>query len=80
MAHIRIKEIAEGKGIIQSRLQILAAVSPPLLNRYWNNKTSTVDLAQLDKIAHALGVGPGDLLGPDPACGATLADEELTYV
>ena len=65
MARLKIKEVAEAKGIIQSRLQIMAAVTPPLLNRYWNNKTSTVSLDDLAKIARALGVHPGDLLDFD---------------
>lgn len=62
MAKLRIKEVAEAKGIKQSHLQIMAAVTPPLLNRYWNNKTSTVDLTELEKIAKALEVSPGALI------------------
>ena len=65
MAKLRVKEIAEAKGIKQSHLQITAAVTPPLLNRYWNNKTTTVDLAELEKIASALNVEPGDLIVSD---------------
>lgn len=65
MAKLRVKEIAEAKGIKQSHLQISAAVTPPLLNRYWNNKTTTVDLAELEKIATALEVEPGDLIVSD---------------
>ncbi len=68
MARIKVKEIATAKGILQSKLQIIAAVTPPLLSRYWNNKTTTVDLKELEKIAKALGVSPGDLLGPDEEC------------
>jgi DNA-binding Xre family transcriptional regulator len=62
MTRLRIKEVATQKGIIQSKLQIMAGVTPPLLNRYWNNKTSTIDLRELTKIANALGVQPGELL------------------
>jgi DNA-binding Xre family transcriptional regulator len=65
MAKLRVKQIAEAKGIKQSHLQISAAVTPPLLNRYWNNKTRTVDLTELEKIAQALGVQPGDLIISD---------------
>ena len=39
--------------------------SLPLLNRYWNNKTHTVDLIELEKIAKALGVSPGELIVAD---------------
>lgn len=59
---LAIKEIAEKQGINQSRLQIKAGVTLPLLSRYWNNKTESVTLVALDRIARALGVKPGDLL------------------
>lgn len=62
MARLRIKEVAEAKGILQSRLQIMAEITPPSLNRYWNNKTTSVDLKIIGKIAKALGVEPGDLI------------------
>jgi DNA-binding Xre family transcriptional regulator len=75
MAKLRIKLIATEKGIKQSHLQISAAVTPPLLNRYWNNKTSTVDLTELEKIASALGVQPGDLIVSDEQYAA-LADDD----
>ena len=69
MAKLRVKEIAEAKGVLQSHLQLEARVTPPLLSRYWNNKTSSVDLIELEKIARALGVAPGELI---------VADEEET--
>ncbi len=62
MVRLRIKEVAEAQGINQSRLQIKAGVTPPLLNRYWNNKIKTVSLDDLAKIAKALGVHPGELI------------------
>jgi transcriptional regulator with XRE-family HTH domain len=33
----------------------------PLLNRYWNNQTKSVNLEALGKLAHALGVSVRDL-------------------
>ncbi len=65
MAKLKIKAVAELKGIKQSHLQIAAAVTPPLLYRYWHNKTNTVDLTELEKISKALGVAPGDLIVSD---------------
>ena len=59
---LAIKDIAEKQGINQSRLQIKAGVTLPLLSRYWNNKTESVTLDALDRIAKALGVKPGELL------------------
>jgi transcriptional regulator with XRE-family HTH domain len=69
MARLRIKEIAEAKNIKQSQLQLDARVNPPVLNRYWNNKTSTIDLDIIEKIATALGVDVRELLesGSRPA-------------
>lgn len=65
MARLRIKEIAQRAGLKQNALAIKSGVTDQLLNRYWNNNVLRVDLAELDKIAHALGVTPGDLIGPD---------------
>lgn len=65
MAKLRIKEVALAKNIKQSHLQIMAAITPPVLYRYWHNKTSSVDLAILEKIAKALGVEPSELLISD---------------
>jgi len=65
LAKLRVKEIAEAQGIKQSHLQIAAAITPPLLYRYWHNKTTTINLAELEKIAIALRVEPGDLIVSD---------------
>ena len=65
MAKLIIEQIAKQKGINQSRLQIKSGVTPPLLNRYWNNNTQSVALEPLEMIAEALGVKPGDLIITD---------------
>jgi len=62
MARLIIKEIAEERKLNQSQLQIKSGVTLPLLNRYWHNHTQSVALDQLEKIARALGVKPGDLI------------------
>lgn len=62
MIRLRIREIARSKGLNQSQLQIKAGVTPPLLNRYWNNHTQSIALVPLEKIAQALEVDPKDLL------------------
>lgn len=63
MAKLIIKEIAKKQGINQSQLQLKAGVSAQLLNRYWNNRTRSVALDHLERIAKALGVDkPGDLI------------------
>lgn len=65
---LRIKEIAVAKGIKQYQLAERSGVTPQLLNRYWNNNIQRVDLEELNKIAIALGVAPGDLIvGNNPS-------------
>jgi transcriptional regulator with XRE-family HTH domain len=65
MVKLIVAQIAKQKGINQSRLQIKSGVTPPLLNRYWNNHTQSVGLEALGMIAEALGVKPGDLIVTD---------------
>ncbi len=65
MAKLIIKEIAQSKQINQSQLQLRAGVSAQLLNRYWNNHTRSIALDQIEQIAHALGVKPGELIISD---------------
>lgn len=76
MARLIIKEVAKRNGINQSQLQIKAGVTPQLLNRYWHNHTQSVALEQLEQIAKALGVRPGDLIVPDEEAKALQELEE----
>jgi DNA-binding Xre family transcriptional regulator len=62
MIRLRIKEMADAKGIKQYQLAQRSGVTPQLLNRYWNNNIQRVDLEELNKIAIALEVAPGDLI------------------
>lgn len=73
MTKLRIKEVATAKGIKQSRLQIIAELTPASLSRYWNNKTTSVDLRIIGKIAKALKVEPGELFA---ACEEELEEVE----
>ena len=65
MLKLRVKELAEERGLNRSQLQIKSGVTLPLLNRYWNNSTTEVKLDALEKIARALGVEPGVLIVTD---------------
>lgn len=58
---LRVKEIAEARGLNRSQLQLKSGVTLPLLNRYWSNNTTEVKLDALEKIARALQVSVGDL-------------------
>jgi DNA-binding Xre family transcriptional regulator len=65
MHRLRVKEIAEARDLNRNQLQLRSGVTLPLLTRYWNNNTTEVKLDALEKIAHALGVKPGELLISD---------------
>jgi transcriptional regulator with XRE-family HTH domain len=65
MLRLRVKEVAEQQGLNQSQLQIKAGVNMGLLRRYWHNETSEIRFEPLEKIAHALGVKPEELLVSD---------------
>jgi DNA-binding Xre family transcriptional regulator len=65
MARLRIDVVAGKKGIIQKVLAARSGCTIQVINRYWNNNVQRVDLAELDKIAKALGVTPGELIGPE---------------
>lgn len=62
MAKLRVKEIAESKGINQKRLIELSGMTDQLIYRYWHNYTKSVSLDQIERIADALNVEPGDLI------------------
>lgn len=65
MIRLRIKEVAQQKGINQSQLQLKAGVTPQLLNRYWHNHTQSAAFEPLAKIAKALDVKASDLIEDD---------------
>jgi len=54
MLKLIIKEVAEKQGLNRSQLQLRSGVTMPLLTRYWTNKTESVTLPALERIAHAL--------------------------
>jgi DNA-binding Xre family transcriptional regulator len=62
MVRLQIKDIAQRQKLNRSQLQMKAGITMPLLNRYWNNKTESVNLEALGKIARTLGVSVRDLL------------------
>ena len=60
---LRVKEIAESKGIGQKDLIQMSGVTQQLMHRYWHNYVQSVSFEQLARIAIALQVQPGDLIG-----------------
>jgi transcriptional regulator with XRE-family HTH domain len=61
VARLQIKDIAQRQHLNRSQLQMKAGITMPLLNRYWSNKTKSVNLEALGKIARALGVSVREL-------------------
>ena len=61
MVRLQIKDIAQRQNLNRSQLQMKAGITMPLLNRYWHNKTTSVNLEALGKIARTLGVSVRDL-------------------
>jgi DNA-binding Xre family transcriptional regulator len=65
LSKLIIKQVASARNMKQTQLHIKAGVTPQLLYRYWHNFTQSVELEQLEKIARALEVEPGDLIVSD---------------
>ena len=61
MVKLQIKDIAQRQNLNRSQLQMKAGITMPLLNRYWNNQTTSVNLEALGKLARALNVSVRDL-------------------
>ena len=62
LVRLQVRELAQKKNLTQKALAEQSGVTVQLLNRYWNNNIQRVDLEELNKIAIALGVEPGDLI------------------
>src|SRR5260370_35760798 len=69
MLKLRVKEVAEARGLNRNQLQLKSGVTLPLLTRYWNSTTTEVKLDALAKISRALDVKPGDLIVYDEDTG-----------
>jgi DNA-binding Xre family transcriptional regulator len=62
MLRLRVKELAEERGLNKNQLQLKSGVTLPQLTRYWNNDVDGVKLDALERIARALGVRAVDLI------------------
>ena len=66
-ARLRVKELAEARGLNMSQLQRRSGLTMGMIRRYWYNEGKErqldgVSLSALAKIAHVLGVQPGELI------------------
>jgi DNA-binding Xre family transcriptional regulator len=63
MIRLKVKEIAQSKGVSQGRLSRLSDVNLKTLQHIWQKPTSSnVTLYTLDKIATALDVDASELI------------------
>ena len=62
MARLRIREIAEEKGISQGLLARTANVTQNVIRQIWRNPRHNVNFETLEKIAKALDVSVRDLI------------------
>jgi transcriptional regulator with XRE-family HTH domain len=59
---LRLRELAERKGLKLSHVQRQSGLDLGLVRRYWHNQTGRVSLNELGILAKLLKVKPGDLL------------------
>ncbi len=74
MARLRLRELAEERGLNMSQVQRRSGLTMGAVRRYWYNTTdgkaegprlALISLDAIEKIAGVLGVQPGDLIVPD---------------
>jgi transcriptional regulator with XRE-family HTH domain len=66
MFRLKVREIAESKGISQSRLSRLSDVDPKAIRRIYQNPNASLSLYILDRIAKALQVDVSELIESVP--------------
>lgn len=62
MVRLRVREIAEQKGITRTKLSRLSDTNYKTIDAIWKNPYKEVGSITLGRIAKALGVKTGDLL------------------
>ena len=70
MARLRLRELAEARGLNMSQVQRQSGLTMGMVRRYWYNEgkdgpLNEVQLEALDRLARLLGVQPGELLEAD---------------
>jgi len=66
MRRLRVKEVAQAKGIGMAKLSRMADLSYRTVQSVWHNPQHDVSFFTLDKIAKALGVPVTDLIEDVP--------------
>ncbi len=70
MPRLRLKELAEPRGLNISQLQRRSGLDLGMVRRYWHNEgtkgpLTEINLVALGRLAEVLGVHPGELIAPD---------------
>ncbi len=66
MIRLRVKEVAQGRGLSLSRLSRISDVSYKVVQRMWRNPEESFNTESLKRIAAALNVSMGDLFEDVP--------------
>ncbi|MFL5656281.1 MAG: helix-turn-helix domain-containing protein [Ktedonobacteraceae bacterium] len=68
MIRLRVKELAQAKGISQGKLSRMSDVDENTIKRIYRNPTAIVSTETINKLAAALGVATTDIIEdiPDP--------------
>lgn len=66
MIRLRVKELAEARGISQNRLSHLAVLDIKVIRKMFQHPTSSFTTYALDKVARALDVDVKELLESVP--------------
>jgi DNA-binding Xre family transcriptional regulator len=64
MIRLRVKEVAQEKGMSQGKLQRRADVDIKTIRKIYREPTMIITTETLDKLARALGVDPRELIEP----------------
>lgn len=60
--NIKLRTIIDKKGISRSKLSAMVALSYDLVNRYYNNRVTRVDLDVISRFCYVLGCNVNDVL------------------
>ncbi len=62
MAHLRLRELADERGVTMSQIRKQSGLSRSQLYRYWHNQVKRPTSAMLNRLATLLDVDPTELL------------------
>ena len=61
LIHLRVKEVAESKGVTRTQLSRRGDINYATVNAMWTNPKHDVSIKVLEKVARVLGVDISDL-------------------